>query len=152
MLLGGERSLAELLCFINNLALDFYCCLISESPGGTGNTSDLRSGARLPRDGQVGEPQDGLNVPILQQKPEAEGGIGVSPSPPGPGQPPVLLLWVLASTKAGAVGEQEGGLGPRVPLRPTGIAGDGRDAALPPDPLPCTPTLLCRGYCSLILH
>lgn len=25
-----------LLRFINNLALDFYCCLISESPGGTG--------------------------------------------------------------------------------------------------------------------
>lgn len=30
---GGERRLAELLRFINNLALDFYCCLISQSPG-----------------------------------------------------------------------------------------------------------------------
>lgn len=33
---------------------------------------------------------------------------GLCPSPPGPGQPPALLLQVLASTKAGAVGKQMG--------------------------------------------
>lgn len=60
----------------------------------------------------------------------------------GSWHPQRLGLWV----------SRRGGLGHRVPLRPTGIAGDLGDAALPPDPLPCTPTLLCRGYRSLILH
>jgi len=36
------------------------------------------------------------------------------PAPPGLGQPPELLLQVLASAKAGAAGEQMGTLGRRV--------------------------------------
>lgn len=89
-----EGNAASPCCFalLITWPLIFIAASLARALGGTGNTSDLRSGVRLPRDGQVGEPQDGLNVPVLQQKPGGEGGIGVSPSPPAPGQAPVLLL------------------------------------------------------------
>lgn len=77
VLLGEERGLAELLRFINNLALNFLIAAsLTRAQGGPVTQVVYAVGHNSPRDGRVGDPRERLNVPILQGEPGGEDGIG----------------------------------------------------------------------------